>query len=479
MENLDPVLFRILETEENSRHLVALRDLEAGELIFSEHPVAVGPGDSQGSCIVCSRDTQAVCSRCWWTLCQRCVHSDIHQEECRLLSSCTVKGPELGLPTRHVLSLRCILLKKNLRIWEKLQGLCDHGLQSLDLSPDILNQDPGLRDLVSFIRDDCGLNYSIEDISSVYLAATSSCIIARSEGISLHGVYLQGGLLTHSCIQNTRIIIKGDQPKMFVYASVPIKKGEKITYCRLPEVVPIGTLERRRLLRESFLDCHCKRCCDPTECSSYTSSIYCQRCEGVCIPLNPLNQDCTWKCLSCQETVDGRFVSTLLLSIREDIKTFQGSRSQRYRTFREQNKRILHPNHYLHTAERAKFFLQFSVEESVEDTLLKISAGKDMLELVDVLDPGLSIFRESLLVNLGTNLQLLLSDEIVRRQSSDTNTENLADTQVYAGFRDALFCFKEARKAAELEGCKSAMTSIDENISILEEMRQYFESITH
>ena len=32
-------------------------------------------------------------------------------------------------------------------------------------------------------RDDCGLNYSIEDISSVYLAATSSCIIARSEGL--------------------------------------------------------------------------------------------------------------------------------------------------------------------------------------------------------------------------------------------------------------------------------------------------------
>ena len=44
------------------------------------------------------------------------------------------------------------MFQKNLRIWEKLQGLCDHGLQSLDLAPDILNKDPGLRDLVSFIR---------------------------------------------------------------------------------------------------------------------------------------------------------------------------------------------------------------------------------------------------------------------------------------------------------------------------------------
>jgi hypothetical protein len=35
------------------RHLVALRDLSAGELIFSENPVATGPGESRSVCIVC------------------------------------------------------------------------------------------------------------------------------------------------------------------------------------------------------------------------------------------------------------------------------------------------------------------------------------------------------------------------------------------------------------------------------------------
>ena len=33
--------------------MVALRDLAPGELIFSENPVATGPGDTRAVCIVC------------------------------------------------------------------------------------------------------------------------------------------------------------------------------------------------------------------------------------------------------------------------------------------------------------------------------------------------------------------------------------------------------------------------------------------
>ena len=42
---------------------MALRNLEPGELIFSEHPVAAGPGDIQGVCIVCCVDTDDLCNR--------------------------------------------------------------------------------------------------------------------------------------------------------------------------------------------------------------------------------------------------------------------------------------------------------------------------------------------------------------------------------------------------------------------------------
>ena len=35
--------------------------------------------------------------------------------------------------------------------------------------------------------------------------------------------------------------------------------GEKMTYCRVPQVVSTGTIERRSLLASSFIDCHCKR----------------------------------------------------------------------------------------------------------------------------------------------------------------------------------------------------------------------------
>ena len=44
--------------------MVALRDLEAGELIFFENPVATGPGDTGSLCIVCyAFITDTVCNR--------------------------------------------------------------------------------------------------------------------------------------------------------------------------------------------------------------------------------------------------------------------------------------------------------------------------------------------------------------------------------------------------------------------------------
>jgi hypothetical protein len=44
--------------------LVALRDLEAGELIFSENPVATGPGHTGSVCIVCyALIGDSVCNR--------------------------------------------------------------------------------------------------------------------------------------------------------------------------------------------------------------------------------------------------------------------------------------------------------------------------------------------------------------------------------------------------------------------------------
>ena len=46
------------------RHLVALRDLSPGELIFSELPVATGPGESRDTCSVCYNFIEdTVCNR--------------------------------------------------------------------------------------------------------------------------------------------------------------------------------------------------------------------------------------------------------------------------------------------------------------------------------------------------------------------------------------------------------------------------------
>ncbi len=48
------------------------------------------------------------------------------------------------------------------------------------------------------------------------------------------------------------------------------------------------------------------------------------------------------------------------------------------------------------------------------------------------------IITESVLVNLGTSLQLLLTQEIVRRQGEDTQEDSLTDTQVRASLQPLL-----------------------------------------
>ena len=70
-----------------------------------------------------------------------------------MLTSCLADQADSSLPVRHVLALRCLLLKTtNPRAWQRLSRLTGHhGNQALVRSDEDFIADPAYRELAMFI----------------------------------------------------------------------------------------------------------------------------------------------------------------------------------------------------------------------------------------------------------------------------------------------------------------------------------------
>lgn len=85
----------------------------------------------------------------------------------------------------------------------------------------------------------------------------------------------------------------------FNLITVPVKKGEQLTTTYTNTLK--STLERRRHLKQTkIFDCDCRRCRDPSENGTFGSSWVCQRCSGLILSSNPLDNLSEWKCEKCK-----------------------------------------------------------------------------------------------------------------------------------------------------------------------------------
>ncbi len=167
-----------------------------------------------------------------------------------------------------------------------------HGIQCLIRSAEEELSDPERQDLRHFVVRDCGMGGTdVEETLDVVadILAASKITVECSDGDGDGGgggggdrpafpaLFLTGGLLSHSCVPNTRLMFErlaaGEEgdcegeggPSLFrmtAYSSVRISRGERLTRSAVrPEgsLVGKGTRQRRRELRRALIDCSCIR----------------------------------------------------------------------------------------------------------------------------------------------------------------------------------------------------------------------------
>ena len=265
------------------RLLVAARDIDQGELIFTEECFAQGPNHTLtgNNCLECLKEVKDgnTCTSCGWPVCnETCQRGPNHSIECGVLTANKDKIDTAAMRERNALywpisALRVLLkCKKNPRSWSIIKRMLGHReAQRRRETWPLYHQH-----LVKMIREGCGLadTFTEEEVEHVSGVIDVNSIRLLSHG---HGVYLKTSIMSHSCISNTKTIMNDDLT-VDVRAVLPIKQGAEITKSYVSSL-DTTQMRQQKLMAGWYFQCKCLRCMDPLEALSFTSSVACLRCR--------------------------------------------------------------------------------------------------------------------------------------------------------------------------------------------------------
>ncbi|XP_055845262.1 SET domain-containing protein SmydA-8 [Episyrphus balteatus] len=447
--------YKVEISEVMGRYLVASRNLEAGEPIIEELPLAIGPSaNSEAVCLGCYIPvkltlSQYKCSECKWPLCspecrgigQVTGHTSY---ECKFLkeknsavdllataSLTTIKSLyELILPIRillmktHrpddynvILSMEAHLKLRRLNnvLWEHYQ-----------------------KTIVNKLRDDWNTkDYSEEDIHTICGIIDVNCFEIGQNSAKARAIFPSAFLLSHDCVPNTA---HTDHPKTFsilLRTSRKIKKGESITLSYAYTLQ--GTFKRRDFMHAGKLFwCQCKRCSDPTELKTDCSTLVCPECsKGSVRSSNPLDQEADWKCDRCSYKLCAKSLENLLDKLNNELESIDPHDVNGLEGFLKKYQNILRPNHYLLLS--AKYSLcqvygrtdgYLIHEMSLEDIKRKEKYCRDFLSVIDVLEPGLTRLRGLIMYELHAPIMVLstrfIQNKLITRNEFQRNLKEVA-----------------------------------------------------
>jgi len=353
------VLYTIKKSDYVGRYIVAARDIQPGEVIFTDQAACIGPDNSSKPlCLGCFRKVSGIykCPRCHWPMCQpSCTASPYHIEECQLFMK---RGAKITIPWYDrpctyydaILPLRVLLTKyHNPQVYYLINLLMDHN-DSLDEATVKRRQT-----LVDFLRKTCKLanDFSNEEVHKVLGILSVNSFVVHDGGDNeansdLIGLYPWTSLMSHNCIANTKITTRED----FSYvcqATVLIPAGEEIvTNYHHYHYQFYGTPYRRADLKNTWsFECLCSRCKDPTEYGSYVSAMLCEQCNhGYILPSKAMDFKSTWKCDHCSAEFPHDLISTKLAKYESAIEDIKASEPKEFEVLLRKMSNTLHENHY-------------------------------------------------------------------------------------------------------------------------------------
>eukprot|EP00092_Neocalanus_flemingeri_P007671 GFUD01008283.1.p1 GENE.GFUD01008283.1~~GFUD01008283.1.p1 ORF type:complete len:508 (+),score=99.99 GFUD01008283.1:66-1589(+) len=412
--------FKIEQSAQFGKNLIAGRNLSAGDLIIDEEVAVLGPTVDEGSpgvCLGCYFPTHGYkCSTCQAPLCgPTCETQSDHAQECEVLAKYDVCQKKMKDLESLISPLRFLLLKS---------GDTARFKKCMQLSANIeeRKQQADFQITTRKAAEFCDLFPDLtteEEITKILCIIDTNTYQVLSSGSahSLSGLYPRVALLNHNCVPNSRLIFRADY-SLQVRASVDIKKGSSVFISYTPPFFSL--LARMNILQrgKQFL-CSCDRCSDPTELGTFLSSIRCLKClEGFYQP-----REETWNCTSCDNVLTFEEFSTLdakLLSVQtrldkeniEEMKEVLAKYSGK-----------LHPNHALLTETKQHLAAALGCVDGYrydqmnkEDLELKIKISYELLDICSILEPGISRSRGITLLDLTETkarlIQIEAKDEI-------------------------------------------------------------------
>ncbi|KAG8322786.1 hypothetical protein J6590_015777 [Homalodisca vitripennis] len=279
--------FKVSEDKILGRHLVATRDIKAGEVVLRESPLLQGPSQVTGPvCLSClqaiSQHNSEPCDKCGWPLCRKpsCRQSKQHLPECRW----TVEKKKSPVKISHFVSphpsyecittLRmCYARDNNPTLWEKLKSLQSH----VEERRETQKYKEDTRSIAQFLRrfyklEDEFSDDEIMDIWGVIQVNGHEVPVSHPSHVA---VYDLSSMLEHSCHPNCSKSFT-NTGSIVIRAVDRIPEGGHLSICYTDSLWGTGN-RQYHLLDTKFFSCKCPRCVDPTELGTYFSALICEK----------------------------------------------------------------------------------------------------------------------------------------------------------------------------------------------------------
>jgi len=400
--------FAIKSAPTVGRYMVALRDIAALDTILVERAAALGPKlKNKTVCLECSAevdiDSYIPCKKCGLPFCSEgCRKARVlHVVECDYVARCQggVKREELEEDSGVLAAITALRLLRqkhdNPDVYERADMLVDN----VDIVKE--TEDWAIQEkAVKFLRDRCAIEeFTAEEIHrALGIFKSNSCNIA---GFRARALFPTFSLINHSCVRNARHIVSSKEGIMEVVAQRDIKAGEEINVRYTTSVLETISNRRKSIQSQWHFDCACIRCRDSTDCGSYTSAIFCQKCKkGHVTPEAPLDHGSCWVCDSCSHTCKQTEVENIVQKIKKSIEKIPEKDVTKLENFLKIAENILDPNHCLLVDVKKNLFSLYGTAPGLQLQQLsqaqiarKIQLADEHVAVMEKIDPGLTAWK--------------------------------------------------------------------------------------